>query len=233
MESKLTLVELLNQFSYTSTNLLGVVDLMNAKFIDLSINGTEEEVKFWMGEHIKLVDPLLAEDGTLLDCLIAHAVLSSPLEFIKQAAHKYNLDQELIKVEALMNSLELDKEYKDNRRRGDNIVVMHSHYSLMGISQNDVMLQQVREIDQVVVPSSTPSRYADHSFFSRIASLAFILVWAMIVTGLWIYFYAKEPKMRSVARHALASLKMIDGVLVIGFGVLMPCLLYTSDAADE
>lgn len=217
-----------------SMKILDLGNLFDAKFYQLSKNGTATEVKFWINEHRKFINFLLDKDVALVDHLIAFALMKGPLPNMRAAAIQAGMEIQAEKITVLLDEFKREKEQKDAQRLlgrtsgGESPDITYASRSrdssLMFISGRAIMKHLNGK--EMMLPKMREGRFADHAFAGRLFSLITFLSLVSAMIAMWIFFLAKSKKMRSSSMQALSVLTRIDVVMVIGLGVILPIVFY-------
>lgn len=215
-----------------SIRIVGMSRIFDTKFYELSKNGTAVEVSFWINEYKKLIDTLLDERGSIIDFMVAKALLKSPLANMREAAEQAGMDAEVEQITACIDQLNEDQVILGEQRKvyaRDSEAFPKEAYSrdsyLMHYSGAPNLIHAV-EKDKVVLPSMKEGRFGDHAFSGRLLTLLSFLGLVIVVIGMWIFFFAKRKQMRTLSMQSLSALTIMDGVLVVVGGVVLPVSLY-------
>jgi len=217
-----------------SIRMVGMSRIFDTKFYELSKNGSEVEISFWINEYKKLIDTLLDERGSIIDFMVAKALLKSPLANMRAAAEQAGMDDEVEKITACIDQLNEDEvklveqrekqAHQPDREASAKEVYSRDSY-IMHYSGAPTLVHAV-EKDKVVLPSMKEGRLGDHAFVGRLFSLLSFLVLALVVIGMWVFFFAKRKEMKTMSMRALGALTMLDGIIVVVGGIILPAFLY-------
>jgi hypothetical protein len=94
------------------------------------------------------------------------------------------------------------------------------HYSGLPILRHAV------EKEKIIMPRTKEGRLSDHAFAGRLLTLLSFLGLAVIILGMWIFFFAKRKEVRKMSMQALSALTLTDGLIVVVGGVILPVITY-------
>lgn len=217
--------------TYYSIKLLYVSDLFSAKFYELSKNGTEAEVRFWKNEHQKLLDTLLESDGSLVDMLVAKAIMKASLPNMRAAASRLGMDEEVEKMTNLLDVLFIERgEVRKRRSVVRNEERGMTYYSKLGLinelSDGPVLSHLPSDAGIDVELDPTPGRLVEHALVGRIlVTLSFVLIGFMCI-GMWTFYGNKSKEIRVMSNQVLNSLSLREGAFIVLGGVIFPILTY-------
>jgi hypothetical protein len=217
-----------------SMKMLDLGNLFDAKFYQLSKNGTAAEVKFWINEHRKLINFLVDRDLVLVDKLIAFALMRGPLPNMRAAAIHAGMETQAEKITMLLDEFKREKEQKDAERllgrssgggSPDMTLASRSRDSSLMYTSGRGILKHLNG-EEMKLPPMREGRFADHAFAGRLFSLVSFLILSLGMIVMWIFLFAQRKKMRSSSLQGLCTLRLTDGMLVIGIGVVSPVVFY-------
>ncbi len=218
-----------------SIRMVGMSRIFDTKFYELSENGSAVEVSFWMTEYKRLIDTLLHERGSIIDFMVAKALLKSPLANMRAAAERVGMDDEVVKITACIDQLNQDEVVLEAQReeRGgyelDGESLENETYSRDSYNMHfsgPITLRHAVEQDKVVLPSTKEGRLSDHAFAGRLLIALIFLGLLFVVIGMWVFFFAKRKEMRTLSMQSLNALTMLDGLIVLVGGIILPVFVY-------
>ncbi len=221
----------MHEVRFYSMNMLNVTTILDAKFYELSKDGTEEEVLFWKGEYLKLLDKMLENDGVLIDLLVMKAALKSVLANMQAAADRVGMDGEVEKITEFSDMLYREREAQKNVRKlrrdeWKNRTEFSEESYLNELSYAPMLSHLPSNVQLEVNIDPAPGRLVEHALLGRIlVTLSFVLI-GVFCLGMWIYYGNKSKEMRVMSNQVLGSLSWLDGVLVVLGGVVFPVVGY-------
>ena len=82
---------------YYSIDLINTAYILEAKFYELSRNGTIEEFMFWKDQYLKFIDDFTKHETAIIDILVAKAIIRA-LTNMRAAASHLKIDEEVKKI---------------------------------------------------------------------------------------------------------------------------------------
>lgn len=215
-----------------SMKMMGTSRIFSTKFYELSQNGSEVEVRFWIDEYVKLVESLLSERGLIVDVIVAKALMMAPVGNMRAAAERAGMTDVVENLTKYIDQLNADEEAREVRwkmpkkERDEFADEEYSRDAYLMHEMGEQLLRYVKEKDQVVLTSSKAGRLGDHAFIGKLFVLLICTVLVLIVLGMWVFFFARRREMRVMSMQALGALMVMDGVMILLVGVVFPVVLY-------
>ncbi len=230
-----SLIDSFKEYQACSRHLFDLQMIFQTKFYELSKNGTEQEVRFWVGEYQKLMNTILDEQGSLIDSMYVQGMLSWNLANMRAAAEHAGMDVEVKKFTNCIAKLILDNKKRESKREQRKLhekdyqaLAMESYpresFSMLYLVEH--LTNYVLDADKVVMPDMKSGRNSDHAFASRFLVIASFVIVVLMVIGMWIFFFAKSKEMRKMSMQSLNALNVTDGLIVLLGGVILPLILY-------
>ncbi|MCB1131605.1 MAG: hypothetical protein KDN05_10780 [Verrucomicrobiae bacterium] len=211
------------QISSARVHLRYLVDLLSAKAQEAGENGDADEFRetvrlwHWLARHT-------AGSGTsLVDQLIARAVVAVPLRNFRDAAAKLGHTEESQEFEDLRVRLEDEKAARTERAKAsdESTSVVFKGSLLAGLTM-PMVTRQVNSPPVLSEDDFRPGRYTDHALLGQLHSLAAALLFLVLASGVFLA-RAMQPRLVHGFGERLAELVPPgDRVRILIFGIVVP-----------
>ena len=211
---------------YYSIDLINTAYILEAKFYELSRNGTIEEFMFWKDQYLKFIDDFTKHETTIIDILVAKAIIRTPLTNMRAAASHLKIDEEVKKITQLLDVLFLEKKVNNRPTRAEDLLSYSKFGYLAYLTDSPTRRQLPPDLSLGEEVSPEPYRLLEHTFFGRMMLIVSIFLTFIICISMWIFYWVKRKNKTTLPLKALSSLSLVDGCLIICGGVILPMLGY-------
>lgn len=172
-----------------------------------------------------LVEGMNESGGSLVDGLVAKAVVAGPLRNFRNAAGKHGMTDEALHFGTMDDAFEAGRLARGTRKTPDDEAIRNQGSWMASLTLPSVG-KQVEFPPLLTKEDLKPGRMADHSIIGRMfaASIAFLLVLAAGFTVLVRFRHGEFG--RKLSARLCSLIRPSDWLLMVGAGVIAPLLWF-------
>lgn len=206
-----------------------IAKALSAGAQECAANKDVEGFRRIVGDWQKLGTAMTRNGDTMIDMLLARMCISMPLKNFSETSHSLGLEEEAAHFAKLDEAFVAEKEArKSSHSDYDFISLVTTRASMLAGFVIPVTSSQVKVPPPLTDADLRPSRYAEHAFFSRVASA---VTWVLLVVFIGLVAlcrFFKSPLVRTLSSRMADLLRLSDWLWIVLGGVLLPMFWYLS-----